>query len=155
MSILSKLTNSIGSIFGSPTLGDSISDELLGLGGEGSLWPSIIEAGAGLAGTYFGSQQNKQNSEAYAAQQALQNELEQKKLDQVKEIEMAQIAGANERARIAAAASAGAARKSSLASLYNNWANLVARGGEAQASTALGTGKGITDAINTRAAVLK
>lgn len=113
-----------------------------------SLWPSIIGAGTQLAGSYFGQANSKENAEAYAQsvanQIAAQKELDEKKLQNAKDI-----------AQIYAGASAGASRKSTLASLYNNWANNTAQGGANQAQAAIGTGKAITDGINARAAVLR
>lgn len=185
MSWLSGLTNSIGSIFGNGSLGDDIAgifdpedlvggifdssgnpsadttiknpfgnigSALNGLGGSGntgvSMWPQIIGAGTQLAGQYFGQSNNKENAEAYA--QSVANQIEAQKAENALERENQQAI-----ARIGAAASAGNARKSTLASLYNNWATNTAQGGANQAQSAIGAGKAITDGINARAAVLR
>lgn len=113
-----------------------------------SMWPQIIGAGTQLAGSYFNQANSKENAEAYA--QSVANQIEAQKaenaLDREKSLEIA---------RISAAASAGNARKSTLASLYNNWATNTAQGGANQAQSAIGAGKAITDGINARAAVLR
>lgn len=143
----------LGKANDSSSSGFSLSD-LLGLGGSGSsntgvsMWPSIIGAGTQLAGGYFSQANSKENAEAFAQAQANQIAAE-------KEMQDKQLANSKDIASIYAGASAGASRKSTLASLYNNWANLTAQGGANQASSAIGAGKAITDGINARAAVLR
>lgn len=154
---LGSLVNGLGSVFGADTLGDDIAQyidpsDLVSNGGVSdsgvSMWPSIIGAGAQLAGGYFNQANSKDTAEQYATAQAAQIAAE-------KEMDEKRLANAKDIASIYAGASSGAARKSTLASLYNNWANLTAQGGANQAQAAIGTGKGITDGINARASVLR
>ena len=112
------------------------------------LWPSIIGAGTQLAGTYFDQSSKKGLAEDYAKQQALANE-------QALTISREEMANRLEAARISAAAYAGSARKSALANLYSNWANVTQRGGEALGQESLEAGKNMTAGLVARASVLK
>jgi hypothetical protein len=127
-----------------------LSDAIEAIGGSGgaggsssSIWPSIIDAGTSLAGTYFTLQGNKQANDDSIA-------LEKEKLA----------------AQLALAASAGGggggggsglaiAKMNNLANLYQNWGALAQKGGETMSQAALGTGRLATDPITARLQVLK
>ena len=135
MSWLSDLTDAIGLTGGSSSDGPSI-------------WPSVIQAGTSLAGTYFGLKQGKEQSET-------QLQFAQDKLA----------------AELAAAAAKGGgkgggggggggnalalARMNNLAALYQNWGQLAAKAAESEAQTAQATGRLATDPIIARLGVLR
>jgi hypothetical protein len=126
----------IGEFFGSgntvPTQG--------GANFYASLLPSIISAGAGLAGTYFSLDQQKQSDEMNIAQR--QAELEAAK-------EAAAKAGGG------GGGAGNAAKLGALTSLYNNWASNTERSGEALSASAQATGRLYQDPIMARLAALR
>lgn len=160
MNWLSKITNGIGSLFGDATAGDELANFLpdFGLGGTGkgdSLWPSLIGAGTSLAGTYFGLDQQKNLAEQYAAQQQAQNAISEKQFEEKLAADK-ELAGIAAGAHIKAAAiAAGAQKKNTLANMYNNWAALTEKGGEALGQSALDTGRNVISAITPRSSVLR
>lgn len=96
------------------------------------LWGSVINAGVGLAGTYFKTSQDKKLAEAYAKQR-------------LAEIEAAKKAGGG-------GGGGGASQKQALmAQMYNNWAALTQKSAAEQANTVLATGKLMQDPIISRA----
>lgn len=154
MSWLSDAANSLGSVFGEDDLGDTIATFFEpGPGGGvvpakntqegGGLWSSqflgsALNAGLGLAGTYFKTSQDKKLAEEYAKQK-------------LAEIEAAKKAGGG-------GGGAGAALKiakmNNLSALYQNWAALAQKGGENMSAATLATGKMMQDPINVRLARL-
>lgn len=181
MSWLSDLSDSIGSIFGGsasnigPVANGSDYASMLGSvipnitgQSDGSIWNngnflgSLLSAGTGLAGSYF--QQSGQSSLASQYAQQAADQLAAEKEMKLKELENSRaIAGiyagaskAGAAAQVAAAnVAAQAQKKNTLANMYNNWAALTEKGGEAQMQGALGTGKTVSDAISTRSGVLR
>lgn len=140
----SWLPDWLNSIFGSGDSGESstvIGHDNNKNEGDGvwtkDLLGSVIKAGTGLAGVYFQQSQNKDIAEQYAQQTA------------------AQIAAEKEANAAKLAAQIKIARMNNLGALYNNWASVTERGGEAGAQAALQTGRNAIDPIATRAAVLK
>lgn len=122
--------------------------EAIGLSGGGasggaSLWPSIIQAGTSLAGTYFQLSQNKDANDAQI-----------------------QFAKDKLAAELAAASKGGGggggagnalqiARMGNLAQLYQNWGQLAAKAAESESQSAQATGRLATDPIIARLGVLR
>lgn len=116
------------------------------------LYSSIINAGTGLVGSYFQQSENKSMAEQYAIQKKAELDanlaLEREKLAAAKEM-----AGKGSGAAVAAARiAAEAQRKNTLANLYNNWAGLTERGGEALQQGTSETAQNMTRGMNAIAA---
>lgn len=170
MSWLSDITDSITDTLGLGKWGTSIANfidpdvvsSVTGSttqsgGGNDDLWASIIGAGTGLAGIYANQSSGKSNAEAYAANQDKLLAFEKEKFDQemaLKKEALAKSGGGSGAAVAAAKIAAQAQKRNTLANLYNNWAQLTARGGESLANQANNTGDAMTKALNLRVASL-
>jgi len=104
---------------------------------------SAINAGAGLAGTYFTIGANKENNEAQiqAAKDKLAAELA--------------LAGKGGGGGGGSGQGLQIAKMNNLANLYQNWGQLTQRGGEAASQAAISTGKNAIDPIIARLAALR
>lgn len=131
----------VGSVFGgeSDTVVPEKDEGQKGDGffGSSQFYNSLLNAGATLAGIYF-----KQTGDRKLAEQAA--------ADRMKELEAA--------AKLKAAGGGGGsgaalkiAKMNNLSALYQNYAQLMARGGEAKAQTAIETGRLMQQPINVRA----
>lgn len=159
MSWLSDLTSTVGSVFGYDNLGDQASDWLLndtaaqltnqatggspsqgGSGWDTNFYNSILNAGLGLAGTYF-----KQTGDKKLAEQAAKQRMA--------EI-AAQLAAKGGGGGGGAGAALKIAKMNNMSQMYQNYANLTQRGGESQSQAALGTGSLAADPLTARARVL-
>ena len=131
MSWLSDLAETIGL-----TGGDS---------GGPSIWPSIIEAGTSLAGTYFQLSQNKEQNEA--------------QIQFAKDKLAAELAAAGKGGGKGGGGGAGnalqIARMGNLAQLYQNWGQLAAKAAESESQSAQATGRLGTDPLIARLGVLR
>lgn len=113
-----------------------------------AFYGDIIKAGASLAGTYFTLQGNKEQNDA-------QIQLAKDKL--AAEIAAANKAGGGKGGGGGGGAGAALqiAKMNNLSALYQNWGQLVEKGGEAQAQAAQATGKLGTDPIMARLGALR
>jgi hypothetical protein len=134
MSWLSDIGDTIGSIFDSGSTTSSGANQT-------SIWPSLIDAGAGLAGTYFTLKGNKEAND-------LQMQIAKDKLA----AELAKGSGGSGGGGGNAMA---LAKLNNLAAMYQNYANLTQKGGTDLANTAATTGKLGTDPIIARLGVLR
>lgn len=147
-----------GSIYGSeitPSSLGSIVPSSSSTWSSGNFLGPLITAGAGLAGQYYTTQNaNSQAAQSFQNQQALIAD-QDKQAEMNRESQQA-VAGIEARAQEASAAMAAtSAKRNTLANLYNNWADIAEKGGEAKLQGALGTGKAVSDAINVRSAALR
>lgn len=131
MSWLSDITDAIGITGDAPSSGAN----------QTSIWPSLIDAGAGLAGTYFTLKGNKEAND-------LQMQIAKDKLA----AELAKGSGGGGGGGGNAMA---LAKLNNLAAMYQNYANLTQKGGTDLANTAATTGKLGTDPIIARLGVLR
>lgn len=108
-----------------------------------SIWPSIIQAGTSLAGTYFQLSQNKE-------QNAAQIQFAKDKL-------AAELAAAGKGGGGGGGSGAALqiAKMGNLAQLYQNWGQLAAKAAESEAQSAQATGRLGTDPIIARLGVLR
>lgn len=168
MSVFSRALSGVSKYLGGPDLDSYLPDlpDLSGIFGGGeekqndassgtSLWPSIITAGTGLLNSYYTQSQNSSLAEEYAKQQqaalAAQIALDEKKIAAQKEV-AGMYAGAQVKA---ASIAAGAAKRNTLANLYNNWASNTEKGGEAEGQLAQNIGGMIGRSLDARQASLK
>jgi len=123
--------------------------DLFGLGGssEGpSIWPSIIQAGTSLAGTYFQLDQNRDMNEAQIA--LAKDELAAK-------LALAAKGGGGGGGGGGSGAALQIAKMGNLAQLYQNWGQLAAKAAESESQSAQATGRLATDPIIARLGVLR
>ena len=109
---------------------------------EASIWPSLIEAGTGLAGTYFTLSEDKAMND-----------------------QQIQLAKDELAAKLAAAKGGGGgggsgnavrlAKMGHLSQLYQNWGQLAAKAAESESQAAQATGRLGTDPIIARLGVLR
>ena len=134
MSWLSDITDWVGSAFtgGESSSGDSSS----------SIWPSLIQAGTSLAGTYYYLQQNKEQND---------QQIQMAKDRLAAELEMAKKAGGGGGGGSALAA----AKLGALSQLYQNWGQLASKAAESESQAAQMTGKLATDPIIARLGALR
>lgn len=147
MEWFNNLISSLGNIF-SP--GSSTPSQT-----NTSIWPSLISSATNLIGSYYTQSQNSSITQQYIQQQqaALAAQAEQAEKDRAAELQKAAMySGAQVKA---AAIAAGAAKKNTLAGLYNNWANARQRGGEVAGQEAQNIGAMIGGSLNARQASLK
>lgn len=116
--------------------------------GGASIWPSIIAAGASLAGTYFQLNQNKQIN-------ASQIELAQRELDAKIAAEAAAAAKGSGGGGGGSGAALQIAKMGNLSQLYQNWGQLAAKAAESESQSAQATGRLATDPIIARLGVLR
>lgn len=124
--------------------------DLLGLGGGSnsgpSIWPSIIQAGTSLAGTYFQLDQNRDMNEAQIA--LAKDELAAK-------LALAAKGGGGGGGGGGAGNALQIAKMGNLAQLYQNWGQLAAKAAESESQSAQATGRLATDPIIARLGVLR
>lgn len=160
MSFLSSITNSIGSVLGFDSLGDTLGDAFTGAAGtvvnstdpgqkgggmfgNSNFYGSLLQAGTALAGIYFKQSGDKQLAEEAAKQR------------------MAELAYAAAHQKGGGGGGGGGgsalqiAKMNNLSALYQNYAQLQQKAAQDQAESAIATGKLMTDPINTRLAVLR
>ncbi len=129
--------SSIGSLFGgsdtptSTTTAPTPKTEGGGLWGDGKFLGSVLDAGLGLAGTYFSQKEQKRLAEQYAEQRRAELEAQ---------------------AKLAAAQGGGGGpdRRAQLSQLYANWAAMKQRAGESEGQMAQEAGKMMQDPIIAR-----
>lgn len=103
-----------------------------------SFYNSVLNAGLGLAGTYFKQSGDKALAEQAAAQR-------------MKELEAAAKLKGGGGGGGGGGSALAAARMNNLSALYQNYANIIQRGGEAQSDAAIKTGQLMTAPLNVRA----
>ena len=123
--------------------------DTIGLGGGASsgpsIWPSIIQAGTSLAGTYFQLDQNKDMNNAQI--QLAKDELAAKLALAAKGGGGGGGGGSGNALQIA--------RMGNLAQLYQNWGQLAAKAAESESQSAQATGRLGTDPVIARLGVLR
>ncbi len=117
-----------------------------GGGVSSSLVSGLINAGAGLAGTYFTVSANKEQNDAQIA-------LAKEKL--AAELALAKKGGGGGGGGGGGNPALQIARMNNLSALYQNWGALVEKGGEAIGASAQNTGKLGQDPIVARLGVLR
>jgi len=164
VSWLSDITDSVGGVFGYGDLSSQISDFLPGNTSGGStvvpspdpgqkgdgffnstaFYSSLLNAGLGLAGTYFQQSGQKELAEAAAKQRLAEIEAASKLK-----------AGGGGGGGGGAGAALKIAKMNNMAALYQNWANLTQKGGADAMEGSIATGKLMTEPINVRLAALR
>jgi hypothetical protein len=120
-----------------------------------NLWGAVIQAGAGLAQSYWSQSSNKKTAEQYAEQQAEALKaaaiLKEKEIAAQKEI--AELySGATVKAAMLQAESA---KKNTLANLYNNWAEISQKANDSEGEAAQNIGFMVGRSLDARQASLK
>lgn len=134
MSWLSDLTDAVGLTGGKET--DSKGNAS---GSSASMWPSIINAGTSLAGTYFSLSQNKDINDANIKQRQAEMEAA-----------LAKGGGGG-----GAGNGMAIAKMNNLANLYQNWGQLHSKAAQTQSNALINTGRMGQDPIIARASVLR
>lgn len=127
---------------------DNTADPAKDILGSSSIWGPLIMAGGSLANTYFAADQNKYNNDIAIQQANAQRAWAEGQ--QAKEI-----AARTEAAKIQAAALEKAAKINQMANLYQTWAQVNQRAGEAMGQSALQTGANAIGAISSRSGALR
>lgn len=104
-----------------------------------SFYNSLLNAGLGLAGTYFKQTGDKKMAEEAAKQRMAELEA------------AAKLKGGGGGGGGGAGTALQIARMNNLSALYQNYANVIQRGGEAQSDAAIKTGQLMTAPLNVRA----
>lgn len=157
-------TNAIGQnidgsyILGSsPTLSnnnDGLLNTILGKIGDSkdssssSLWGPAITAAGGLAQTYFGQSQAKDNNELAIQQANAQR-------DWLAQQEANKIKAQADAAKLQAETAQKIAKMNNLANLYQTWGQINQRAGEAMGQSAIDTGKTASGVIAARASAIR
>ncbi len=119
------------------------------------LWGAVIQAGAGLANSYFKQSSDKKTADQYAEQQAEALKaaalLKEKELAMQKEV--AELySGATVKAAMLQAESA---KKNTLANLYNNWAEISQKAADSEGEAAQNIGMMVGRSLDARQSSLK
>lgn len=148
MSFLDDAADFVGDLFGSGgstvvNAADQVTQRGDGFFGSSGFYSSLLSAGTTLAGIYF-----KQTGDKKLAEQAAK--------DRMAELEAAAKlkAGGGGGGGGGAGAAMKLAKMNNLAALYQNYADLVQKGGEVQSERAIQTGQLMQNPINARAAKL-
>ena len=152
MSWLSEAGDWIGSAFDSgadavASAAPTVASAAAGSGGGNSgLYSALIGAGTSLAGIYF-----KQTGDKSLAEEAAKQRMAELAYMEANKSPAGGGGGGGGGSDLALKL----ARMNNLSALYQNWAQIVEKGGEAQASAALKTGELMTNPIMARAGVLR